>query len=258
MEIGLLLGTEADAPDVLDFAVIRARIVVTRSWVDGKTLKELSESPDSRGVFVRRMLRLGQEVPLLPETRVNRGDAFEVVGSEPDVTRVGRLLGRIERESHGTDMTAVGMAIVIGGLIGLPQILIGPLQIGMGTSVGALLGGVIVGWLHSRRPNFGQVPAAALDLMRVMGLAAFVGMVGMQAGPHFFHALLDYGVAVVLAGGGLYHCAAAGRGSGRPLRPPSRPAAGPGGLGRGANLDSGAGGQIVLTLWGAVIVSILA
>jgi putative transport protein len=145
-------------------------------------------------------LRLGEEVPLLPETRINRGDLFEVVGSEPDVMRVGLLLGRLERESNGTDMTAVGLAIVVGGLIGLPQIPIGPLQVGIGTSVGALLAGVIVGWLHSRRPNFGQVPAAALDLMRVMGLAAFVGMVGMQAGPHFVHALLDYGVAVVLAG----------------------------------------------------------
>ena len=200
MEVGPTLGVEIDDPDVLDFAVIQARLVVTKAWAEGKTLKELSEAPDARGVFLRRMMRVGQPIPLLPETRVNRGDLLEVVGSEPNVMRAGHTLGRVEKESLTTDMTAVGLAIVLGGIVGVPQLMFGPLQVGLGTSVGALMAGVIVGWLHSRRPGFGQVPPAALDLMRTMGLAAFVGMVGMQAGPHFVEALLNYGVAVVLAG----------------------------------------------------------
>lgn len=200
MVVGPTLGRETDDPEVLDFPVIMARLTVTSAWAEGKTIQELSESPDTRGVFVRRMVRLRQTIPLLPETRVNRGDQFEIVGGEPDVMRAGAKLGRIEKESLTTDMTAVGLAIVLGAVAGLPQLIVGSLHIGLGTSVGALLAGVIVGWLHSRRPGFGQVPPAALDLMRVAGLAAFVGMVGMQAGPHFVAALLEYGVAVVLGG----------------------------------------------------------
>lgn len=200
MEAGPAFGDEVDDPEVLDYAVIQARLIVTKPWAEGKTLKELSESPDARGVFVRRMTRLGQPIPLLPETRVNRGDLFEVVGTEANVMRAGRTFGRIEKEGMTTDMTAVGLAIVLGGIIGVPQLVFGPLQIGLSTSVGALLAGVIVGWLHSRRPGFGQIPPAALDLMRTMGLAAFVGMVGLQAGPHFVDALLQYGAVIVLAG----------------------------------------------------------
>lgn len=278
MEVGPSLGKEIDDPKVLDFAVIQARIVVTEAGVEGRTLQELSESPASRGVFVRRLTRLGQEIPLLPETRVNRGDVFEVVGSEPDVVRAGGMLGRIDRETVGTDMTAVGLAIVLGGMAGIPQLDLGPLSIGLGTSVGALMAGVIVGWLHSRRPAFGQVPPAALDLMRTMGLAAFVGMVGMQAGPHFVQALLEYGATVVLAGTvctilpllvgtlvgryilGLNPLLALGAVAGAQTSTPSL-----------AALQDRCGssvpvlgytvpyaiGQIVLTLWGSVIVGIL-
>ncbi|WP_448204934.1 aspartate-alanine antiporter [Azospirillum sp. sgz302134] len=278
MEVGPALGAETDDPEALDFAVIQAHLVVSTAWADGKTIKELSEAPDTRGVFVRRLVRLGQPIPLLPETRVNRGDVFEVVGSEPDVVRAGRALGRVERESLTTDMTAVGLAIVLGAIVGIPQMLIGPLQIGLGTSVGALLAGVIVGWLHSRRPGFGQVPPAALDLMRTMGLAAFVGMVGMQAGPHFVDALLQYGVAVVLAGAvctimpllvgilvgrhvlGLNPVLALGASAGAQTSTPALAAV----QDRCGSPVAVLGytvpyalGQIVLTLWGTVIVGIL-
>ncbi|MFS2008685.1 aspartate-alanine antiporter [Azospirillum sp. CT11-132] len=200
MEVGPSLGLETDDPEVLDFPVIQARLIITSAWAEGKTLQELSEVPETRGVFVRRIMRLGQSIPILPETRVNRGDQFEIVGGEPEVKRAGQKLGRVESETLTTDMKAVGLAIALGAIVGLPQLIVGPLHIGLGTSVGALLAGVIVGWLHSRHPGFGQVPPAALDLMRVAGLAAFVGMVGMQAGPHFISALLEYGVAVVLGG----------------------------------------------------------
>ncbi|WP_431854253.1 aspartate-alanine antiporter [Azospirillum sp.] len=278
MEIGPTLGHETDDPAVLDFPVIQARLVVTSAWAEGKTLQELSASPETRGVFVRRITRLGETIPVLPETRINRGDQFEVIGGEPEVKRAGQTLGRVESETLTTDMSAVGLAIALGALAGLPQLIVGPLHIGLGTSVGALLAGVIVGWLHSRHPGFGQVPPAALDLMRVAGLAAFVGMVGMQAGPHFVEALLEYGVAVVLGGAvctlvpllvgtlvgryvlGLSPLLALGAAAGAQTSTPAL-----------AALQDRCGspvavlgytvpyaiGQILLTVWGSVIVGIL-
>lgn len=279
LEVGPTLGHETDDPEVLDFPVIRARMLVTSAQAEGKTLQELSESPDARGVFVRSITRLGQSIPVLPETRVNRGDLFELVGGEPEVMRAGQTIGRIEKESLTTDMSTVGFAIVLGAVVGLPQLVVGPLHIGLGTSVGALLAGVIVGWLQSRRPGLGQVPPAALDLMRVAGLAAFVGMVGMQAGPHFVSALLEYGVAVVLGGAvctlaplfvgalvgrhllGLSPLIALGAVAGAQTSTPAL-----------AALQDRCGspvavlgytvpyaiGQIILTVWGSVIVSVLA
>jgi putative transport protein len=66
--------------------------------------------------------------------------------------------------------------------------------------VGALVCGIVLGWLHSVRPTFGRVPEAASSLMISLGLAAFVGMNGMQAGTHFVDAFKAQGVPLLLGG----------------------------------------------------------
>ena len=70
----------------------------------------------------------------------------------------------------------------------------------MGTSVGTLLAGVIVGWMRSVRPWFGVIPDAAILFMRSIGLAAFVAMIGLKAGPIFVHAVREFGYILFLGG----------------------------------------------------------
>jgi putative transport protein len=70
----------------------------------------------------------------------------------------------------------------------------------LGTAVGALVMGIVLGWLHSVRPSFGRIPEAASALMISLGLAAFVGMNGMQAGTHFIAAFKAQGVPMLLGG----------------------------------------------------------
>jgi putative transport protein len=62
------------------------------------------------------------------------------------------------------------------------------------------LGTVVVGYANSVRPIFGRIPDAAASFMIALGLAAFVAMIGIGAGPHFVDALRDAGIGLFLGG----------------------------------------------------------
>ncbi len=76
----------------------------------------------------------------------------------------------------------------------------GALRISLGTSVGTLIAGLLVGYVHSVRPLFGRIPEGAVSLMMSLGLAAFVAMIGLSAGPHFVEALSEAGMGPFFRG----------------------------------------------------------
>ncbi|MFI5135180.1 MAG: hypothetical protein ACHQD9_04970, partial [Chitinophagales bacterium] len=63
-----------------------------------------------------------------------------------------------------------------------------------------LVMGLVFGWLHSRRPRMGQIPEAALWIFDTLGLATFLGIVGLAAGPTFFSGLSQTGWSILAAG----------------------------------------------------------
>ena len=100
-----------------------------------------------------------------------------------------------------TDFAVLGVAIFIGILVGaVLTIPVGHLRIALGTSVGTLLAGVTVGWMRSVRPWFGRIPDSAILFMRSIGLAAFVAMIGLKAGPIFITSVKEYGYILFLGG----------------------------------------------------------
>src|SRR5262249_50740769 len=117
------------------------------------------------------------------------------------VERLAPLVGRIIHPTEDTDFAVLGIAIFLGVLVGaVLTIPIGKLRITLGTSVGTLLAGVTIGWLRSVKPWFGKVPDAAIHFMKDIGLAAFVAMVGLKAGPIFFTAVRQYGYILFFGG----------------------------------------------------------
>jgi putative transport protein len=103
--------------------------------------------------------------------------------------------------SDTTDFVVLGLAICIGSLLGVLLVVpVGSMRIAIGTSVGTLIAGLLVGHLHSVRPLFGRIPEGAISFMTSIGLASFVGMVGIGAGPHFMNALREAGVGLFFGG----------------------------------------------------------
>jgi putative transport protein len=192
---------EVEDVELLDVPIAIFDVVLTNKVVVRRTLADLLREPAFRGVDVRSISRGGQDIPVAPGLTLQRGDVVKLVGPEPAVERAGRLAGTIVRPSDATDFVTLGFAVFLGGLLGVVIALpIGSMRISLSTSVGTLLMGLLVGWLRSVRPVFGRIPDGAVAFMTSLGLAAFVAMVGLHAGPVFIDAVREVGVGLVIGG----------------------------------------------------------
>jgi putative transport protein len=131
---------------------------------------------------------------------VNRGDLLQVVGAQADVERAGKALGYLERPSSETDVVFVGLGILVGGLVGALTLRLGDVPLSLTASGGALLMGLVFGWLRSVRPTFGRIPEPALWVFDTVGLAVFIGVVGLGAGPTFVAGLRSTGPSLLVVG----------------------------------------------------------
>ena len=143
---------------------------------------------------------MGAELPLADRTVLARGDVVTLVGHRPDVERVAGDVGYMDRPTDVTDMIAVGAFIFLGGLIGIPALLVGKLEIGLSQSVGVLVGGLVLGWLRSVNRRFARIPEGALWFFDSVGLAAFLAATALAAGPDFVGGLRKSGLSPVVAG----------------------------------------------------------
>ena len=196
---GHMIGSEVEDRHLLDFPLTTADVVITNGAIAERTLSDLS-AQHGRGVVLLKLVRGGEEIPFTAETTVNRGDLLRLAGAGPDVERVGALLGYVERPSNETDMVFVGLGILIGGLIGSLSLNIAGLPLSLTASGGALIMGLVFGWLRSVRPTFGRIPEPALWVFETVGLAVFIAVVGLTAGPSFVSGLRATGPSLLVVG----------------------------------------------------------
>jgi len=195
-------AVEVDDKELLAVPVEGVDVLVTNKEVDGKTLAELAQLPGARGVFLRKITRgaTATDIPILAGTKINRGDLLTVVGRTQDTAAVTKLLGVADRPTDITDMAFVGAAIVIGGLIGALVVKIAGVPLTLSTAGGALIAGIIGGWLRSVRPSFGRIPTPTVWFMNSVGLNIFIAIVGISAGPGFVNGLKTQGIGLFLWG----------------------------------------------------------
>jgi putative transport protein len=196
---GTPFGEEVEDRELLDFPMAALDLVVTRKEVAERPLIEIAEEY-GRGVVLNKLIRGGEEIPFAPGTVVNRGDLLRVAGGERDVERAGRAVGYVERPSSETDVVFVGLGILLGGLFGALTLNLGDLPISLTASGGALIMGLVFGWLRSVRPTFGRIPEPALWVFDTVGLAVFIGCVGLAAGPSFVSGLKSTGPGLLFVG----------------------------------------------------------
>lgn len=197
---GSEIGPEVDDKALTDFKAEVLDVVITNKVLAGKSLKEIAAIEWNRGVFLRKLVRSGQELPFTADTRLDRGDILNLIGSRRDVERVAKEVGYADRQTPSTDMIFVGTGIVIGGLVGLLTVVVGGLPITLTASGGALIMGLVFGWLRSVRPTFGRIPEPAMWVFDMVGLTTFMAVVGLSAGPSFIAGIQKSGISLVLVG----------------------------------------------------------
>jgi putative transport protein len=200
VERGTRVGPEVDDKALLEIPIETLDVVVTQRSVIGKTLAELARSGAARGVFLRTLTRAGHEIPVSPATVIDRGDLLSLVGAKPMVEYSVKELGYADRPTTSTDMVFVGTGIVLGGFIGLLSVKIGGLPLTLTASGGALIMGLVFGWLRSVYPFFGRIPEPAIWIFDTVGLCIFIGVVGLSAGPSFLAGLHKTGFSLVFVG----------------------------------------------------------
>jgi putative transport protein len=195
----LPLHAEVEDPGLLDFPMATLDVVVTKREIAERPLSVLAQQ-HGRGVVLVKLIRGGEEIPFTAETLINRGDLLRLAGAQQDVERVGRAVGYIERPSSESDVVFLGLGIVVGGLIGLLTLTVGGLPLTLTASGGALIMGLVFGWLRSVYPTFGRIPEPALWIFDTVGLAVFIGIVGLTAGPTFVAGLRETGPSLLFVG----------------------------------------------------------
>jgi len=195
-------ATEVEDRELLAMPIEGVDVLVSNKAVDGHTLVDLAQMPETRGVFLRKIVRgaTATVIPILPTTTIQRGDLFTIAGRTQDTTRAIKLLGVADRQTDVTDMAFVGLFIVIGALIGSLVFKVAGFPLTLSTAGGALVAGIIGGWLRSVRPSFGRVPTPTLWFMNSVGLNIFIAIVGISAGPGFVNGLKSQGIGLFVWG----------------------------------------------------------
>ena len=196
---GIPVGVEISDQALVDLPLETLDVILTNRKLAERTLAEVA-ALHGRGVVLQKLIRGGEEIPFAPSTVLNRGDLLRISGAVNDVERAGRALGYIERSSEATDVVFVGLGIVIGGLIGALSVTVGGMPLSLTASGGALVLGLVFGWLRSVRPTFGRIPEPALWVFDTIGLAVFIGVVGLSAGPGFVTGLKQTGPSLLVVG----------------------------------------------------------
>jgi putative transport protein len=195
---------EVEDPELLDIPAERLEVFVTNKTFSGKTVQQLADElenvPYARGVYLRRIVRNMVDIPVLPGTEVLRGDIITIAGTKHHVDEAVKHIGYADRPVEATDIAFVGAGIVLGGLVGALSYKAGGIPLSLSTSGGALLAGLVLGWLRTIRPVFGRIPGPALWLMNTLGLNIFIAVVGISAGPGFVAGLQQVGASLFIWG----------------------------------------------------------
>ncbi len=200
------LGDEIVAPPRFSVIEESREIILTNRLLSGREISEIHDHAtiESRhGVFLTAVKRMGRELPLLSKLQLRTGDELHFTGSTADLDRVQSKIGYKISAAAATDFIFFGFGMVVGLLLGMVAFKIWGVPISVGSGGGCLLSGLLFGWLRSVHPRFAALPIGASTFLRDFGLAVFVGIVGIGAGPHALAAIRQSGLTLLVLGFGV-------------------------------------------------------
>lgn len=194
------VGHEISDAEILSYPLDRVGVLVAKKDFTGKRISDLRKKKFMHGVVIRDAIRNGQPIEIDLDTTFEKGDKLTVIGRQVQVKKATAHIGHVDRPSIQSDLMFVGLAIFIGGLFGAMSFWIGSIPVSFGTSGGALIAGLVFGWLRSKRPTFGNIPDGALWLMNNLGLNVFIAVVGIEAAPSFVSGIKTVGPMLFVVG----------------------------------------------------------
>jgi putative transport protein len=176
------------------------RVFASSSALIGTKVKDLPqpEGFNARVVQIRR-----GDVDVIPgaDIRIEYGDQVGVL-VEPDAReKISDLFGDSVQAESEFDFIALGVGLVLGGLVGLiPFPVPGIGSVTLGVAGGALVVSLVLGYFGRLGPLNWNMPVVANVVLRNFGITVFLAGVGLSSGPAFAKNLGPAGMVYVLAG----------------------------------------------------------
>lgn len=194
------IGDEVYDNDLLNFPAEQLQVLVTKKTVAGKTVDQLRAQKWMYGVTIKSIERSGVNIPVLAATEIQAGDTLTVVGLKHELDAAAPQIGYVDRPTNSSDLILVGLGIFVGCLVGVLTIHAGGIPISLSTSGGALISGLVCGWLRSKHPTFGRIPQPAVWVLNNLGLNMFIAVIGITSGPSFISGLKEVGFPLFFIG----------------------------------------------------------
>ena len=140
-------------------------------------------------------------MPISAETRIDRGDVMRLIGTDARGRARGQGIWAIPIAAPPRPTwSSSALGIFLGGFVGLLSVVVWGVPLTLTASGGALVMGLVFGWLRSVYPFFGRIPEPAIWIFDTVGLCMFIGIVGLSAGPSFMSGLQTTGISLVVVG----------------------------------------------------------
>ena len=199
-KIKLVLGEETEVPMDMNSSIATQDLELNSARFVGKTLAEL-QVWENYGVIITRIRRQGLEISPVGSMLLEIGDGLHVVGDRADVQEFIQKAGGDTRKAEETNMLPYLLGLVLGIILGLiPFRLANGVDVKLGTAGGAFLVSLLIGHFGRIGPLRLNVPAAAKNLTRELGLMLFLAGAGTTAGAQLVQVIQKQGWSLLLAG----------------------------------------------------------
>jgi putative transport protein len=192
--LGIPVAMEKQEWEILDKHLVSRRILISKSGINGKQLRQLNLR-NTFGVNITRVNRSG--VDLIAESRLSLqvGDRVTVVGNENSIKSVERVLGNQMKRLNEPNLVPIFIGIFLGVLLGsIPFVLPGiPQPIKLGLAGGPLIVAILISIFGPKYHLVTYTTMSANLMLREIGICLFLACVGIGAGENFVSTIVNDG-----------------------------------------------------------------
>ena len=191
--ITAFIGKKSDFNwDNEDSPMVSRRILITKSEINGKKLKDLHLS-NIYNIIVTRVNRSGVDLFADPNLELQIGDRVMVVGKKESIDHVAKTLGNELKKLDTPNIITIFVGIFLGILVGsIPLKFPGmPTPVKLGLAGGPLIIAILIGRFGHKLKLVTYTTVSANLMLREIGIALFLASVGIDAGDSFLHTIIE-------------------------------------------------------------------